>query len=142
MKLWLGFWKCLLHSGPSVLQTLLLCVFILKFKLYSDFPTYSDFLQRQHSDTLRSCLSDYEGAFVKGTLKVEQVLIWLRHRIIDPVEYFLLLRLFTFKSPLLSKTLLPTIMSLRFLFLLNARIGRSAEIFQNLSSICKIYQFL
>ena len=42
----------------------------------------------------------------------------------------------------LSKTLLPPIMSLRFLFLLNAKIGGSAKISFNFGSICKICQFL
>ena len=47
-----------------------------------------------------------------------------------------------FKIVLLSKALLPPIMSLRFLFLLNVKIGGSAKISFNFGSICKICQFL
>ena len=43
---------------------------------------------------------------------------------------------------LLSKILLTPIMSLRFLFLLNVKIGSSAKIYFNFGSICKICQFL
>ena len=42
----------------------------------------------------------------------------------------------------LSKTLLPPIMSLRFLFLLNAKTGGSAKISFKFGSICKTFQFL
>ena len=69
----------------------------------------------------------------------------LQHRLIDLVKHgwhFPLLNFFTFKFFLLKKTLLPPTMSLRFLFLLNAKIGGSANISFNSGSICKIYQFL
>ena len=69
----------------------------------------------------------------------------LEHRLTDLVKHgwhFPLLNLFTFKIFLLSKTLLPSIMSPRFLFLLNAKIGGSAKISFNFGSICKICQFL
>ena len=77
--------------------------------------------------------------------KVEQVLSSLQHRLIDLVKHswhFPLLNLFTFKIFLLEKTLLPLIMSVRFLFLLNAKIGGSAKKNFSFGSIWKICQFL
>ena len=47
-----------------------------------------------------------------------------------------------FKIFLLSKTLLPPIITPIFLFLLNAKIGGSAKTSFNFGSICKICQFL
>ena len=82
---------------------------------------------------------------LKTFWKVEQVLNCLQHRLIDLVKHgwhFPLLNLFTFKFFLLWKTLLPPMMSLRFLFLWNNKIGGSAKISFNLGSICKICQFL
>ena len=69
----------------------------------------------------------------------------LQHRLIDLVKHgwhFPLLNFLTLKFFLLSKSLLPPIMSLRFLFLLNAKIGVSAKISFNFGSICKICQYL
>ena len=43
---------------------------------------------------------------------------------------------------MLSKTLLPLIMSLSFLFFVNAKIGGSAKILFNFGSICRICQVL
>ena len=40
LKIWPGIWKCLSQGGLSVLQTSVLYVLILKFKLYLDFPTF------------------------------------------------------------------------------------------------------
>ena len=77
--------------------------------------------------------------------KVEQVLSCLQHRLMDLVKYgwyFPLLNFSTYNIFLLSKTLIPPIMSLRFLFLLNAKIGSSAKIYFNFGSVCKICQFL
>ena len=82
---------------------------------------------------------------LKKLWKVEHVLICLQHRSIDLVKHgwhFPLLNFFTFKIFLLSKTLLPPIMSLRFLFLLNAKTGGSAKISFKFGSICKTCQFL
>ena len=70
---------------------------------------------------------------------------FLQHNLTDLVKHgwrFPLLNFFTFKILLLSKTLLPPIMSLRFLFLLNAKIEGSAKVSFNFGSICKICQFL
>ena len=81
---------------------------------------------------------------LKALWKVEQVLSCLQHRLIDLLKHgwhFPLLNFFTFKFLLLSKTLLPPIMSLRFLFLLNAKIGDSAKNYFKFGSICKICQF-
>ena len=80
---------------------------------------------------------------LKALWKVEQVLSCLQHRLIDLVKHgwhFPLFN-FTFKFLLLSKTLLPPITSLRFLFLLNAKIGDSAKNYFNFGAICKICQF-
>ena len=69
----------------------------------------------------------------------------LQHRLMDLVKYgwyFPLLNFSTYNIFLLSKTLIPPIMSLRFLFLLNAKIGGSAKISFNFGSICKECQFL
>ena len=117
LKLWPGIWKCLSHGGSSVLQTSFLCVFILKFKLHSDFPTYCDFSQRVHSirqitqlllqETL--CLIK-RGFFLKTLWKAEQGFSFLQQKLIDLVKHgwhFPLLNFFTFKICLLSKTLLP-----------------------------------
>ena len=82
---------------------------------------------------------------LKALWKFKQFLSCLQHRIIDLVKHcshFSLLTFFTFKIPLLSKTLLPSIMSLSFLFLLTAKLGGSANVFYNFGSICKICQFL
>ena len=89
---------------------------------------------------------------LKSLWKVEQVLSCLQYKLIDLVKHgwrFLLLNFFMFKILLLSKVLLPPIMSLRFLFLLNAKILNaktewkrgSAKISFNLDSICKICNF-
>ena len=80
---------------------------------------------------------------LKALGKVEQVLSCSQHRLIDLVKHswnFPLLNLFTFNIFLLEKTLLPLIISLRFLFLLNAKIGGSAKKKFNFGSICKICQ--
>ena len=69
----------------------------------------------------------------------------LQHKLTNLVKHgwhFPLLNFFTFKFFLLSKALLPPIMSLRFLFLLNAKMGGSAKKNFNFDSICKICQFL
>ena len=82
---------------------------------------------------------------LKALWKVEQVLSCLQHKLIDLVKHgwhLPLLNFFTVKMFLLSKTLLPPIMSLRFLFLLNVKIGGSAKTSFNFGSICKICQFL
>ena len=82
---------------------------------------------------------------LKALWKIEQVLSCLQHKLIDLVNYgwhFPLLNFFAFKIFLLSKTLLPPIMSFRLLFLLNTKIGGSAKISFNFGSICKICQFL
>ena len=87
LKLWPEIWKCLSHGGPSVLQISFLYVLILKFKLYPDFPTYCDFLQRQHSIRwttqllLQVTLRLIKKVFLLiALLKVEQVLSCLQHR--------------------------------------------------------------
>ena len=71
---------------------------------------------------------------------------FLEHKLIDLVKHgrhFPLLNFFTFKEFfLLPKTLLPPVMSLRFLFLLNAKLGGSAKISFNFGLICKICQSL
>ena len=89
LKLWPGIWKCLPQGGPSVLQTPFLCVFILKFNLYLDFPTCCDFSQRQHSNRqitqllLQVALCLINKVFLlKALWKVEQVLSCLQHRLI------------------------------------------------------------
>ena len=85
---------------------------------------------------------------LKALWKVEEVFSCLQHKLIDLVKHgwhYPLLNFSKFKKFkifLLSKTLLPPIMSLRFLFLLNAKIGGSAKISFNFGSICKICQFL
>ena len=80
----------------------------------------------------------------KALWKVEQDLSCLQHRLIDLVKHgshFPLLNFFTFKILLLSKTLLPPIMSLRILCLFTVKIGGSAKISFKFDSICKICQF-
>ena len=74
---------------------------------------------------------------LKALWKVEQVLIDL----VKHGWHFPLLDFFKFKIFLLSKTLLFLIISLRFPFLLNAKIGGSAKMYFNFGSICKICQF-
>ena len=139
LKLWPGIWKCLSHGAPSVLQTSFLCVFILTFKLHSDFPTYCDFLQRLHSVRQITQLLLQETLYLIRKLfllkilwEAEQGFSFLQQKLIDLVKHgwhFPLLNFFKFKIILLSKALLPRIMSLRFLFLLNAKIGGSAKNF-------------
>ena len=151
LKLWPVIRKCLSHGRPSVLQTSFLCVFILKFKLYLDFPTYCNFSQRQHFINvitqllLQVTLCMSKKLFLLEALwKVEQVLSCLQHRLTDlvkhgwhfPVFNSLRSKFFCYRKPCYHP-----IMPLRFLFLLNTKFGGSARISFHFGSICKICQF-
>ena len=95
---------------------------------------------------LRVTLCHIKKVFLlKALWKVEKVLSCLQHNLIDLVKHvwhFPLLNFFQFKIFLLWKTLLHPIMSLKFLFLLNVKIGGSAKISFSFGSMCKICQFL
>ena len=145
LKLWSAIWKSLSHGGPSVLQRSFLCVFILKFESFGFSNILWSFVkaafhQINYAATFTSNLmSDYKGAFVKDTLKgwasLELFTTWL----IDLLKHgwhFPLFKIFS-----LSKTLLPSIKSPRYLFLLNVNIGGSTRIYFNFGPICKICQF-
>ena len=156
MKLWLGIWKCLSHGGPSLLQTLFLCVFILKYNLFLIYVCIFQHIVifrkgNIPSDKLRSCFCKWRhvwinDVFVKGAFeKLSKFWVVLQHRLIDLVKHgshFCLLNFFTFKILLLSKTLSPLVMSLRFLFLLNTKIGGSIKMSFNFGSICKFLSII
>ena len=145
--------KCLPHGRPSVRQTSFLRVLVLKFKLYSDFPTYWDFWQSQ------PCIRQIMHLLLPVTLclitklfllkalwKFEQDLSCLQHRLIDLVKqywHFTLSNLISskfscYQKPFSIRFFDPN----RFFFLFNAKIGGTAKISVNFDSICKICEFL
>ena len=110
-------WKCKFSICLlPVLQKSFLCMFILKF----------------------NCIEIFQHNVIFSKVTFHQI----NYAAAFTSKHFPLLSFFTFKIFVLSKTLLPSIMSLRFLFLLNAKIEGSAKTSFNFGSICKICQFL
>lgn len=128
LKLCPRIWKSLPHYSP----TPFLCMFILRFKLYSVFPRHCNLSQRQHSiiqvsqPPLQITLCLIIKVFLlKELWKTEQVWSCLQYRLID----------------LMKHSWLPPIMSPKLLFLLNAKIWGSSKTSFNFGLICKIRQF-